>query len=399
MISKQLFLTTLFLVLTTHIFATDRIVQENGPAGTFNTISEAITASIDGDRIVIYPKIGDSPYVENININKALEFVTAQDGVRYKIQGNITIEASDNRKVTIIGAHLVSGNIEGTTSGWRTNVNIMGCFLEGGNITFNNQYYVSIVSNILQNGNISLSHGNVIGNDLVTELRTISIANSTSIQEDSMNIIANKVTQIICTSNITLNIYNNFIKRSLSTTSNFSSISYSYTSVDTKLYVLNNTIVNPASSTSGSFNYYVSSSSRALISNNQFLRVVTPSSLVGNHSFFSLPNGFSGTYNYYYNTTTKLNQIPTEVSDNLGSINLLTGSTIFPALSQNGANPSFEFYDLDLSPGDAGCYGGSYSLDNYFPITGSSRVYWIDTPFGITTTGAPLQIKAEGFDR
>ena len=83
----------------------------------------------------------------------------------------------------------------------------------------------------------------------------------------------------------------------------------------------------------------------------------------------------------------------------LEPVNTTTGQLILPTPALNGADPSFEFYDLDLSVGDAGCYGGSYSLDNYFPITGSSRVFWVDMPFGITTNGAPLQIKAEGFDR
>jgi len=396
---KKTIKTLIALLLVTNAFAIDRIVQENGPAGTFSTISAAISAAIDGDRIIIYPKIGDNPYVENITIDKTLELASAQDGVRYKIQGDISLIALNNRTISIIGAQLTSGNITGASAGWRTNVNIMGCILDGGNISFTNQYYVNVVSNILQNGSIAIAHGSIIGNDLQTELRNITISNSTSIPNDTMNIIANKTTQIICTSDIFLNIYNNFIKRVFSTTTDFNSIQYAFSSTDFKMNIINNTIISPAGNTSGSFNRYIFSNAKAKISNNQFYRFITPQSIASNQSFFNLVNGYASSYNYYYNTTVKLNNTPTEILDTTGTINTSTGQTTLPALSQNGSDPSFEFYDLDLTVGDAGCYGGSYTLNNYFPITGSSRVYNIDMPFGITTTGAPLNIKADGFDR
>lgn len=46
------------IALTNNSYAIDRIVQENGGVGTFSTISAAILASNDGDRIIIYPKVG-----------------------------------------------------------------------------------------------------------------------------------------------------------------------------------------------------------------------------------------------------------------------------------------------------------------------------------------------------
>jgi hypothetical protein len=393
--------TLIALLVVTNAFAFDRIVQENGPTGTFPTISAAVTAAVDGDRIIIYPKIGDNPYVENITINKSLEFASAEDGVRYKIQGDISLVALNSRTISIIGAHLVSGSISGVTAGWKTNVNIMGCILDSGEINFNNQYYVTIVSNVLVSGNITISHGKIIGNDL--QGRTISIGNSTSIIDDTMNIIANKCSNINCSTDIKLNIYNNFIKKTNNINNpGFNSISYSHASAtNSKLNIINNTILTAALNSNGYSStarpYYFNLASPAVIKNNIFQTATLSVSYY--LPFFLNVANTTRTNNYIYDSVTS--NIPSPSLYYVASVpvNESTGQLLLPTPALNGADPSFEFYDLDLSVGDAGCFGGSYSLDNYFPITGSSRVYNIDMPFGITTTGAPLNIKADGFDR
>lgn len=395
---KRTLKTLIALLLVTNAFAIDRIVQENGPAGTFPTISAAITAAVNGDRIIIYPKIGDNPYVENITIDKTLELASAQDGVRYKIQGDISLIALNNRTISIIGAQLTSGSITGATAGWRTNVNIMGCILDGGNISFSNQYYASIVSNIVQNGSITIAHGKIIGNELVNEEKIISVVGSGSITNDTVNIIANKTGRIFCSSDIFLNIYNNFIKR-MAPINGFICIEYSFVSTSSnKLNIFNNTILVPSTSPNGNpLNSFLLLRSPALVKNNIFQR----SSSLSLPPLFLFGTGVTITAsNNYYNSSP--NVIPTEnnpVNVTSGPANPITGQLILPTPALDGADPSFEFYDLNLSVGDAGCFGGSYTLDNYFPITGSSRVYNIDMPFGITTTGAPLNIKADGFDR
>lgn len=402
--TSKLLLSLALVCLFNLSYAVDRIVQENGPVGTFSTISAAITASVNGDRIIVHPKIGDSPYVENITVDKSLEIVTATDGVRYRIQGNITITALNNRTVTIIGAHLVSGDIIGSTAGWRTNVNLMGCRLDGGSITFNNQYYVSVVSNLLQSGSINISHGRIIGNQLVNESALISISNSTSLPNDTMFVVANQFPRLNCTSDIFLNILNNFIKRlDTNLVNNAHTINYTFVSTQSKLNIINNTVITPY--TFNNFGdvraRYLSLQSPAVIKNNIF-----QGSAISNSTGSWAPtavltsSGNASSYNYFRNNLVGFPAFSsTDVLLTTNAVDNATGQLILPTPALNGADPSFEFYDLDLSPGDAGCFGGSYSLDNYFPITGSSRVFWLDVPFGITTTGSPLQIRAEGFDR
>lgn len=396
-IIKSIFCLSLFL-LCNLTFALDRIVQENGPSGTFSSVSAAITASLNGDRIIVHPKIGDSPYVENITIDKSLEIVSATDGIRYRIQGNVVITALNNRTVTIIGAHLVSGDITGSSAGWRTNVNIMGCRLDGGSINFNNQYYVSVVSNLLESGSIGISHGRIIGNQLNGETSFITISNSTSITSDTINIIGNRIPRIVCSSDIFLNLINNFIKRVVTpSVGSAHSISYTFQSTQPKLNIINNTIITPYSTGSTDRARYLNLSSPAVIKNNIFQASATNSNFAPNAVLTTTGN--SSSYNYVRNNLVAYPVASTtDTTLTTNAVDNTTGQLILPTPALNGADPSFEFYDLDLSPGDAGCFGGSYSLDNFFPITGSSRVFWLDVPFGITTTGAPLQIRAEGFD-
>ena len=64
-----------------------------------------------------------------------------------------------------------------------------------------------------------------------------------------------------------------------------------------------------------------------------------------------------------------------------------------------GADPAVQYYDIDLTVGDAGCYGGSFTHDNFFPLSsGSSKVFFVDAPRGVFQ-GFNLDVKADGYDK
>ena len=397
---NRLFILIIGLTILFPAFATDHVVQEGGATGTFASIGSAITTAVDGDRIIIHPKVGGNPWIENVIINKSLELISSQDGTMYKVQGDIEIIAQNGRKVTVIGAHLVSGNIKGITSGNLTHVNILACQLDGGHIVFNSSYNSTIVSNILLNGYINISKGDVIGNELLVSNINIS---TSGISTDTINVIANKVSKITCNYAGVINIINNLIYNNVSQ-SDFYSIRF--LSVPLSGKIVNNTIGTPASTSSNTsdLNYFIydfniyGAYDNLLIQNNIFAGTtgsVTRPGLVSR----LLNSTAASNYNYYYAVLSNqtISNNPFEITLTSNPINT-TGVLILPTAAQNGANPAFEFYDLDLTVGDAGCYGGSYSIDNYFPITGSSRVFNIDMPFGIIS-GGTLNIKATGFDK
>ena len=65
----------------------------------------------------------------------------------------------------------------------------------------------------------------------------------------------------------------------------------------------------------------------------------------------------------------------------------------------DGGNPAVVLSDLDLSTGDAGAYGGSYTQTNFHPLhTGAARVHLTGHPFNVRS-GSTLRVKATAFDR
>jgi hypothetical protein len=66
----------------------------------------------------------------------------------------------------------------------------------------------------------------------------------------------------------------------------------------------------------------------------------------------------------------------------------------------NGGTVDSAYADIDLTRNDAGCYGGSYTLDNFFPITANdwARVILVTAPRRVLVNGT-INVKAIGFDK
>ena len=109
--------------------AADLYVRNAGAGGAYSSVSAAVTASSNGDRIIIQPKSNGSAYVENVTINKSLTFVSETIYNKYFIQGTITINPAAGRVVTI--SNLSSGNFtiynvvaRAPTTGGRATINL-----------------------------------------------------------------------------------------------------------------------------------------------------------------------------------------------------------------------------------------------------------------------------------
>src|SRR5689334_3359014 len=97
--------------------ATDRIVEEFGISPTYPNITSAVTAAVDGDRIVIKNRAGNIPWIEDITVDKNLQFLSFTNDDFFYVQGTYTINAATGRKVTIIGMRNTAGGIIGSGSG------------------------------------------------------------------------------------------------------------------------------------------------------------------------------------------------------------------------------------------------------------------------------------------
>jgi len=377
--------------------AADLIVQESGPVGTYASIGAAVSASADGDRIIINNTISGFPWTEDIVINKSLTFLSAADNQRFFVQGNYSIQHAPGREVTIVGMDNASGSISSIGNGGtsRTLVNIMWCKISSGNINFNHDYFDLNVasSELLNSASIFMRYGKIIGNQF--DDGEISISTDALAGIDSIHIVGNdELRGVFCnTTSHYLYISNNAI---ITTTSNVgidinnlklgsgtnvirnNSIRTNFSCVDIqigttgRLTIYNNIMVDYSTADYG-------------VRNNS----VSLSSLIVSYNFFdnSFDNGsIVGFTNDGTNTiSSSVNLNPDGSSSWIGTI--------------DGGNPGTADYDLDLTRNDPGCFGGSYSHANFFPIDGtSSKVFYLQMPNEILVGGSNA-VTGHSFDR
>lgn len=407
---KSLF--TLFaLVCTLVTSATDRIVEEFGTSPTYSSISSAVAAAVDGDRIIIKNRAGNVPWIENITVNKSLSFLSYDNNSQFVVQGNYTIGIAEGREVTIIGMKNTAGHIyTGFESApiRSTKVNIMDCWFLAGTVVLDSfAYDTQFVGNKLDAGYCIISFGNVIGNDITSPISSLSITNNWTFNNDTCYIVGNKFTSLTAGANaLYVNgsaqvyhiknnlIYSNGIGMELRTGNN--------NAVTNQIW--NNTIVAGTYSGTQYGIYFEQTNGNSIW---EVMNNVLDELTLGNTYGVYRQASANGQINVYYNVinssyTNELLGLFTFEGNNIidQTFALNTDGTLpvgNPAI--NGGNPSSPFYDLDLTPGDAGAYGGSYTLDNFFPLfTGAARVYFVKFPFNVRQ-GTTLNIKAYGFDR
>src|SRR5436190_9931049 len=100
---KQLIYSIIFLFSSSALFSADLIVEEFGSFPTYSSILSAVTASAEGDRIIIKNRAGNVPWIENITVDKSLSFLSYDNNTQFVVQGNYTINKANNREVIIVG--------------------------------------------------------------------------------------------------------------------------------------------------------------------------------------------------------------------------------------------------------------------------------------------------------
>jgi hypothetical protein len=430
MYPKRLFLSSLTsLLLSANLIAADLCVNEAGSGGCFSTITAAIAAANDGDRILIQPKAGSAPYVEALNINKSIQLLSNQEGVMWGFSGNITITPAAGRNISILHMKSNAGNITASgnsPSGPRCKVNIMNCELLDGYINFDfNNFNVNVVSSIISNGYVALKYGNLIGNQISANdyskmyasmyygfpYSLVNYATDPVASNDTLyivgNIIKNESTYSTFYTNILLNsnaqffyVSNNYLTKQ-NTYTECSGIRFEIHKTSTlgTNCVYNNTMYDPG--TGYYYPVYVVSNTSGLfdIMNNLSF---TPNKSNGYNvysSYFGTPT-IAFSYNFGAPSGT-LQNIVNNGTNNLSSnttINITNGQINTGSDGINGGSPDLTNYDLDLTVNDVGAYGGSFSLSNFHPITGAARVYFVKAPKAVLQSGT-LNIKAEAFDR
>ncbi len=387
------------------MFGADLLVEEFGVAPAYNSIQAAIDAANDADRIFIKNRTGDIPWVGDVTINKNVELLSYDGQDFFIVQGDYFVEGEQNQTISIIAMKNLKGSIATSfnSTGTFSNpaiLNVMNCHLIRGSIIDRyRKHELNAVANQLDAGEIRLNQGKAIGNDINSSVSTsIYIYNATgsSYLGKTVQIIGNK-----CVSTSTYGIYSesrnvsHLIKNNFIEGSNWGiNLFYSYGPLTT---ITNNTISCTAIGIAVNRSY---GGNVVDILNN----LITTESQISNYAI-SLQDLTQSNVNYNHITSNTANVFFGNPTTNYYNITDQTytldadGRPAATDASINGGHPASIYYNLDLTPNDAGCYGGSYSLDNFFPLfTEGPRVYMVDFPFNVRQ-GNTLDVKAYSVDR
>lgn len=395
---------------TTKTNAADILVEEFGISPAYPSITTAVAAAVDGDRIIIKNRSGNIPWIENITVDKSLEFLSYENDSMFIVQGTYTIVLGTNRTVTFIGMNNLSGSItySGSSTMKSTVVNILDCSITTGSINLNTTGVKTNCSGTsLFDGSLAFVYGNIIGNEItyIGSGAALLCYNGSAYQNDTVFVIGNKVTHNnsfnsveIQTSASVCYIKNNYIKH----------ISYGIyfagsANASVANYIYNNTIVGGSN---GGTSYGIIISNVPSLGIVEVMNNVIDDNYAGGSYGIYKSSGVGGQVNVYYNHISSSVTLPissgftfTGNNQTNVSISIAANGTITSGTPINGGNPAAPFYDLDLSAGDAGAYGGSFTLNNFFPLhTGAARVYFVNYPYNVRQ-GSTLNVKANAYDR
>lgn len=390
--------------------ATDLVVNTGGAGGTYASLNAAIAAASPGDRIIVYPSLNGASYMEGtISITKSLQILSANEGAFYTIDGNINVTpASAGMSLTIIGMKLLTGGIQSTAvapTGARCVVNLLNDSIMTGGISFNHDNYnLTLASSHVDNG-VTFRFGKILGNNMngsVSVNTDASVNNPT----DTVMVIGNKINYY--TSGNAGGINWSSTSQFFSFQNNLITLSYPGNAVNFGIYVsnsknsntgtntiLNNTVRKTTYSIYHGYTIGTAANSITEFQNNLLMAPLYQYAFAFSGGSFNAHYNYASSFNWTGITNDGTNQAATNTTLNADGLNTnLLSNTI------NGGTPDSAYADINLTRNDVGCYGGSYTMDNFFPISPSdwARVILVTAPRRVMVNGA-INVKATGFDK
>jgi hypothetical protein len=379
---KQLLFIAVAGLFSSLASAADFYVREGGAGGAYSTISAAISASTNGDRIIIQPKAGGGAYVENLAINKSLTFVSETNFAKYVVTGNVTITPTAGRLVTISNLSLTpAGNIYTNYAvtinvgsiGGRTTLNLLNSVLNSVNSAGANS---SIYMSGCTATGVMVTHGRFTANKFGS-LTFYATNADTNPSADDIEAFANAIIGGIVNQQGNYNFkFNN----------NFVSGLYVYTiKTGGSNEMINNTVYSPNGGDIAPI--YVSvptgnTGSIAIMNNAVSFVVGQTNACIQNNSIATV----TASYNLFTNTYVTEGSITQ--SNNTGAVNMTFNDVTYTVtgMNVNAGNPAVSYTDLDLTRNDAGHNGGSNSWANYWPtnVGNKAQVNYLLTPRIIT---------------
>lgn len=410
----KLFLFIGSFLLSIHVFAIDRFVDPNLSTGNgttlFTTISSAVGAAVNGDRILIVPGTYNEP---TLTISKSLTLLSQTLGSRVNYNGNFTIAGFPGMKLEILGFDLgiysiTANKITGGSGSSRAKVSVVDSKMT--NLTIDQDFYelncarTRILSKVtFRFGNFIISRADLLylndesGKNLSGQKNLIAADTI-----DSRIELRNDDFPVIVANNILGDLFFWKWNNELTNTN----------------FIRNNKFVNDikliVADEAPSYNIEFSSNEFIGIVNfpiNNFSCTYSPRpslydgyecTTCGCEIYSKVSSNFprvkvKGFFKWTYNGIDLPCAIPSS-SDPLVLTKIIgqTGTNI------NTGNPNHDYYDIDLTINDRGITGGPYSVLNYNPTinpsNGKAFIFDIEMPTDIYS-GQKVDIKAKGYHK
>ena len=428
------FLTSGFLLLVGLLaFASPQTAQAAditvGPGGTYNSIGAAIAAAANGDRILVKPKT--IPYGENITINKGLTFLSQDEGTYFNCSGTWTITlANTTQHVTIIGLRLLTGSIISNTAptgSGRSRVKVLSSVVRDGNINLYNyaNFDITVANDSVSNGFVWLRYGKVMGNYISSNNanESLRVFDDNVASTDSVWVVGNRVRGAraasfwtIYLSSATQFIYcvnNHLIVNPINTGADYGIYCDNWKTTGGGFNVIANNTIYSGRNTSPYPAAQYGINLVNITTNSQIVGNVLTGAVNGNGTNIALiqtgANNFVLAYNHLRNlrisavagVSLSLNNQTSNVTVDAVT-GALTGGTNNAVDTIPLTDP--EYTDVDLTAGDAGAYGASFTLSNFHPFVSltaadnTARVFWMRAPRRVLQGGS-LNVQASGYDR
>lgn len=381
--------------------AADLYVNNSGQAGTYTTVSAAISAAAANDRVFVSPYAN---YIENIAITQNITLACAVPGSYFSITGTLTVTGAPNMDVRIIGAEF-SGGLTANT-GTATLASKADVYLVDSKVA-------SVVGLDFMKLHLLFSSLGFSANFRHGEMRmcnvtsiTISDGPNTGIG-DTLFLVANQSTSLTWANNDNLfYISNNYVNTNQNSASGPAALVISnhfYTPTARNL-ITNNSLLNYNSLTTsiGTVNFTTSGDRTNIwLYNNVIMNAYSSGPSTAAVTGYGAGTGqVQGIYNYMRGSlpTTVLNQVSGNTQITAGPIITMDsyGRSVDPTHALDQGSPAIEFYDIDLTRNNRGSGGGGFTVENYIAAgTGRARVFNLMMPSEIWNGMSP-SVKADG---
>lgn len=407
---KKIYLILFSLMIGVNLKAADLYVNSSGATGTYSSLTAAVQAANDGDRIIISTLMN---LVENVTINKSVTVTSASAGTTFTLNGTMTIQAVANKEIRIIGGDISALSF---SSGTATDGSACKFYLVDSQVNTDisaNIYGLSFNMLYCEDDDLDVDFkfGSLIGSKLSSfDLNS----GAGTAQNDTTYILANKFTSECNINNqdhnyfvannffymTTIQLRINYTKPSNSGWNNilnnsFIRTSNSYNNYGNNLWFENNRDYSNINVYNNYFEheYRYGTNSRNLHIGSSYL--VTSNQPVVQYNVFTCSYNSAGgiSWNSTLNSSNYNNYLNQYQSY---TYSITDGKITVGANAINKGNPSIQYYDIDMTRNDLGTYGGPYTWENYHDTTsnGRGRVFNLDMPFEIWMGQTPT-IKAD----